>query len=367
MSEHYEELIGGALDEFRYAEALEGAPTGGSAAVRAKVAHRRRVRITTYSVLGALLIALPVAAFAANPRGNNSPPADVLETPTPAPVVTTPPPHSPLPEVKDGRFTVEELLGAPAPTFDEPACGKKIVAKPAPGVESKVFAKEVAHANLDSDPQLETAALLVCTTDDESTRVAAYDRDAEGKVVMLGVVVGMLGERGMHDVIGIKPRTAGGIIATVHYSTYSPEPGEPDPQEREYAWNGSKFTQVGGPTTFAPAKTDLSLTASPLRLGPAQNGKRTGTVTLTLTGSGPDDSHSIDIELSTGHRITIEGHPGNVIKHGPVKAEETRTITLTVTIEVGSGQSPLSIGAGITSYANDSNRDNNFVTIEVTE
>ncbi len=222
MSGHYDELIGGALDEFRHAEALEGIPAGGSAAVRAKAARRRRARVTTYGVLGALLIAIPVTAFAANPRGNNGPPI--------------------AQRFGDGRFRAGELVDAPAPAFDDPACGRQIAGQISNG-DRKVYVKEVAHANLDSDPEPETAALLVCMLGNESTRVAAYDRGPDGKPVSLGAVVGRLGE---NDVVGIRPRAAGGITATVHLSTHIPELGAPEPQDRDFAWDGSKFVRWAG-------------------------------------------------------------------------------------------------------------------------
>ena len=82
MSEHYDELIGEAFDEFTGA-AAPAVRAAGTAAVRSTVAHRRKVRLTTLSALGVLLLAVPVAALAANPWGNNGPP-DVGASDAPA-------------------------------------------------------------------------------------------------------------------------------------------------------------------------------------------------------------------------------------------------------------------------------------------
>ena len=66
----------------------------------------------------------------------------------------------------------------------------------------------------------------------------------------------------------------------------------PQRQWRTYAWTGSRFNQTAGPTKFGtdPRLTDLTLSASDLVLGPADtNGRRTGSVTVTVTNKGPVD------------------------------------------------------------------------------
>jgi hypothetical protein len=74
MTDQFDNMLHDAFDDFAAAERSTAKQAPGAAAVRRTVAVQRRNRYTMLGVLGAVLIALPVAAYAANPRGNNSPP-----------------------------------------------------------------------------------------------------------------------------------------------------------------------------------------------------------------------------------------------------------------------------------------------------
>src|SRR5690349_1409747 len=56
-------------------------------------------------------------------------------------------------------------------------------------------------------------------------------------------------------------------------------------QTRTYGWSGHDFRQTGGPTAFPvnTSVTETGLTVSELVLGPATNGIRHGTLTVTVT------------------------------------------------------------------------------------
>ncbi len=74
MTDQFDDLLHDAFDDFAAAERSTAKQAPGTAAVRRTVAVRHRNRYTMLSLLGAVLIAIPVVAYAANPRGNNSPP-----------------------------------------------------------------------------------------------------------------------------------------------------------------------------------------------------------------------------------------------------------------------------------------------------
>lgn len=245
------DLFNDALGEFHAAEGVSTMPPAGAATIRAIVQRRRRVKVTTLSLLGALLIAVPVAAFAANPRGNNPPPVAQSSTPTAAPTPT--PSQSQAPEA---RFTVAQLVAAAAEVPRGTGwvnCPIKVAAKPGSQREHAVFVEKVVHTNLDSDPALETAAWVWCYLyDDYISQVAAYDIDPDGRPQSLGAVVLPLED---HDITDLTQRPGGGVSIVVAWDTYSPEPGDPESQVREFAWDGTRFTQVAGPTAFPTMST----------------------------------------------------------------------------------------------------------------
>ncbi|MEV8516112.1 hypothetical protein [Dactylosporangium sp. NPDC051484] len=74
MTDQFDHLLNDAFDDFAAAERSTAEQAPGTAAVRRTVAVQRRNRYTMLSLLGAVLVAIPVAAYATNPRGNNSPP-----------------------------------------------------------------------------------------------------------------------------------------------------------------------------------------------------------------------------------------------------------------------------------------------------
>lgn len=100
MTDEFDYLLHDAFDDFTAAERAAAKQPPGTAAVRHTVAVRRRNRYTTLSVLGAVLIAIPVVTYAANPRGNNSPPlpgASVTASGSPSATATANPTPSGVP------------------------------------------------------------------------------------------------------------------------------------------------------------------------------------------------------------------------------------------------------------------------------
>lgn len=313
MVEPYDDLINTALSEFHTAEATAPGAVPGAAAVRATVKRRRTTRYALLGVLGAILIIVPIAAFAANPRGNNSPPVpgdspSIVEPASPTPSETPPVSASAAPLAVDGRISLDKLTSVevdlpPYETYG--MCPKqrgKLVktedpaaARPRPWVVGKVV-----YTNLDDDPALETAALLLCRTGEApDSQVVAFDLDGAGKIRTLGAIV-VQGE--LLNIRDIGVRAVGGITADVSdiIACCGTPTSRVQHQTREYAWNGTRFAQVGGPTVWGDPHyvTDLQVTVTDLTLGPVVNGQRTGKATVTVKNNGPNPSGRFQVVFS---------------------------------------------------------------------
>ncbi|WP_426506341.1 hypothetical protein ACPPVO_50430 [Dactylosporangium sp. McL0621] len=117
MTDQFDHLLHDAFDDFAAAERTTAAQAPGTAAVRRTVAVRRRNRYAMLSVLGAVLVAIPVAAYAANPRGNNSPPlpgASVTVSSSPPATATASPAASEGANPGTDGSTSQSTTGTPA-------------------------------------------------------------------------------------------------------------------------------------------------------------------------------------------------------------------------------------------------------------
>lgn len=359
MLDYNPDLIADALDEFRAAEASSSEVVAGPAAVRATVARRRRIKVTTLCVLGALAIALPIAAFASNPRGNNPPPLTESPTPMESPLVSP----SPSPSAPSARFTAEQLAAANAPIPGRAmSCPDKVTGTRAGKDRPVAYVDKVVYTNLDSDPELETAARVRCALFDKAdVMVAGYDVDDAGRPVFLGSVIKPVRP---NDIVDIEVREGGGVVATIGYGNDFLT-AAPAPQLREFAWDGTTFKQVAGPAKFPERQpAELSITAGPLNLGPARNGKRTGTVTVTVRNNGPNPSQRLEFQCGmSGLTPTVEGDVHGVVLKPALNVGQTKTYQLQVEVPAASTHTVMNIS--ISSYVNDEVRDNNFVNVAV--
>jgi len=218
------------------------------------VNHRRKVRLTTLSVLGALLIAVPVVTFAANPRGNNPPPGPATSA-TREPTVESSAEPSVAPSVQpstapppDGRITLQQLTAHPVevPSWNnhhEPCDNGRIRLKLETLKPFEVYVKKVIHTNLDSDEALETAAQLVCRSGDPAPeQVVAYDRDASGQIVLIGRIYGHFDDVDFTRDMAARPE--GGLKVNVCVGGCGSDPDPGKYQDREYAWDGTKFIRI---------------------------------------------------------------------------------------------------------------------------
>ncbi|MFV2115090.1 hypothetical protein ACFHW0_22495 [Micromonospora sp. LOL_025] len=281
----------------------------GPDAARRTLRRRRRATVATGALAVALVVA-PIAAVAA-----------LRETPPPGPPAATPtadPSWSPSPEpspdasrspssptAPDGRITERQLRAA---ALDLPAwagrnCADTTRVSLLPATTTEVdrpYLISVTQGDVDADGATETLALLGCRIGEASAKqVVAFDRDAAGRIVTLGRVARTHegGDGGFEDVRTVA--VAGGKVR-VQVADIQPCCSIPAywarQQWRTYGWDGERFAQTDGPTTWGrdTRLTDLAISAGPLVLGAAdQLGRRQATVTLTVTNRGPVDADHV--------------------------------------------------------------------------
>jgi hypothetical protein len=177
------------------------------------------------------------------------------------------------------------------------------------------FIQKIVYANLDGDAAIETAALVQCQYGQgQRGQVLAFDRDAAGKIVNLGLVVQSVPRAA--SILDLTVAPAGGIQVKIgNYKPCCMEPREyVRTQWRQYGWDGHGISQLGGPTAFAPIPniTDLSLTASDLVFGPTQAGKRHAVLTLTVRNNGNVTSNRqrITLDLRFAAQPATDGWTG---------------------------------------------------------
>jgi hypothetical protein len=311
-----------AFDDFTRS-ASSDVMISGTASIRRTVRRRRTVQTAAISLLAVLLVAVPVVTYATSTHKSNGPPAvvagpsgppspssspsasQVSASPAPSVSGSTSPTAAPVPLPPGGAWTPQDLVAARVPIpewhFDEaPADPVKdapvsllcdsdlILAVPAaddainhePNPPHVLSVAVTVSTNLDSDPAPETAALLVCQYGESAwDAVVGYDRDANGKPVLLGVIA-------EGHIWSLTARSGGGVTIDISdsQSCCDRPRADEDHQSRSFAWNGSRFTQVAGPTSFYPHPhaAVLSIHTSSTGWGAPVKGSRTGKVTITI-------------------------------------------------------------------------------------
>lgn len=313
MNDFDDDLINDAFAGFS-AAATPAVRAAGAGAVRHTVKRRRARNTAALSALGVLLLAVPMAAYASMDRGNQGPPP-VGTSPGIAPSLSpsVSPSASPSPESPAGA-----LLGT---------CAKPLAAQPSGAIpmaelcnatlklppwgdvhpnctESSVrftngrfyvresldvVINQVVALDVDGDGDLDSVALVKCRGQVSGAQVVAFGRAADGRIHTIGqVVTTNLPIRRIDDITA----TADGEVV-VKVGDFGSGAGENPElaqfQERAYRWDGKRFRQTAGKTSFRLNSNlfDLSVSTTALVFGAAQGGELTGTVTVTVRNSGP--------------------------------------------------------------------------------
>ncbi|MGC9671484.1 hypothetical protein ACNTMW_33695 [Planosporangium sp. 12N6] len=359
-------LITGAFASFRN-EATPHVKPAGVAAAQETVRHRRRVRTIAATTLAALVVAGPAVAYAAINADPHGPPSQVAtsQSPTPEPSTSAAPapsasagPSSP-PAAPDGRISEQELKHA---TLDLPAWpsdefNRGCVSGPTTFTDDgrhyikasmHLWIGKVAYADVDHDGATETIVVITCGDQGSTYQVVALDRDADGTIRTIGQVVAATGA--IRTVFGVKSGPDGTVQVEVgDYpiplgGTYEPDKPLSQHQWRTYGWNGSRFTQVGGPTSFPvnPKVTDLATTTTDLVFGAPVDGVHRGSMTVTVRNLGPTAlPYRVVVEVPAGLQLvaptgcTVETFAQPVMNvtcdQGALAAGATKTVTFEFT------------------------------------
>src|SRR5436190_12729851 len=266
MSDDLESLIHGAFAEFDAAERFSHLPAPGASAVRRRVTIQRRVRRTAFSVAAALLIAVPVAAYAARPWGNNSPPGGVASVSPSVPVSptgTTSPTSSPTPSAPtappvDVRNTTLDLPAFPGGESYCKAAGVRtfVDGTATPAEPVKLIIGEIAPimADLDGVPGDEELTTIRCQTPASInlTQLLALKVGPDGALTPLGYVINSPDTSSMDATWSRENITVdNGVVRLTVNGPHRSDGWPPcDPQVRGYAYRDGAFRQVSGPTSF---------------------------------------------------------------------------------------------------------------------
>lgn len=170
----------------------------------------------------------------------------------------------------------------------------------------------IVYDDVDRDGAQETVAALFAGSQSGNQQLVAFDRDRSGRIITLGTVLATTGpiRQIARTTYSVQPN--GAVNARV--GDYAGCCGDETPvlwQWRSYAWNGHSFHQVGGPTMFPvnPNVTETTVTTGDLVFGPAPDGIRHGTLSVTvsyLSGAIPDHL-SIVFSLGTPGNVQLDG------------------------------------------------------------
>ncbi|MDG4783964.1 hypothetical protein O7614_30365 [Micromonospora sp. WMMD961] len=278
---------------------------------------RRRRRMTAMAVAAAavVLVVAPVVANAAL-RGDRNPPVPAESVEPTAPPTSTPSTPTPTPtgspstttstpSAPDGRISRAQLLATrvdlpswPSGMAEGGCTTSKVRLKDdtTDTYVSMLADNEFEHGDIDGDGAVETIAVVACRYGEASAKqVVAFDRDADGRIVTVGRVV-RTGD-GFDDIRTTEITQNGSV--EVRVADIVPCCGTPTylrrEQVRTYRWDGERFGQTDGPTTFGkdPRLTDLRLSMTHELVDVPGADTRQLTTVFTVTNAGPLDAPQI--------------------------------------------------------------------------
>ena len=260
--------------------------------------------LTLYLVLHDSTAQPAAAGPSTSPAPTAGAPAVISPSATPGTSASSAPAH-PAP---DGAIAADVLKNAtlaipPWPSDNMPGPSGRVtftngVAEVPAGLDfpstRHMVIERVLYGDVDRDGAAETLAALGLYVQGGSQQLIAFDRDSAGRIITLGTVLSTTGPLRSFTTNTIRIETNGTI--TVQVGDYAGCCGDATPtlrQWRSYGWDGRTFRQVGGPSAFPvnPAVTETAISTGRLVLGPAINGTRHGTLTVTVSylyGARPD-------------------------------------------------------------------------------
>jgi hypothetical protein len=286
--------------------------------------HRRARLIALIAGVAVLVIGLPLGLMLGL-RGDSGRLSAAPTAPSTAPGSTTPgsatpgstaasPAPSPAPPgtraaaAPDGRIPLAELKSATLTIPPWPTDNLSCPSGPTRFIEGEAdFPPEggrswrwvriirVQNGDVDRDGAQETVVAISCAFQyAASEQLVAFDRDVSGRIVTLGTVVATTGPVRVIDDQTFQVQADGTVAVRVsdRWRNYGDQTQQ-QWQLRWYGWTGAEFRQTGGPTAFPvdPSLTETGVSTGELVFGPAADGIRHGTLTVTVTylwGATPD-------------------------------------------------------------------------------
>jgi hypothetical protein len=306
-------LLAGAVDDY-HRQTLPQIKPAGTTQARATATHRKRVHAMAMSVAALVVVAVPIAAYAATEHNHNGPPqvaSSQSASPAPSESPSATPsalPTSPAPTL--APITQQELSNA---TLDLPSwaggggtcpSGTVTLHNGQFGGTSRISVATLIKAvsvDLDGNGSADAVALFGCQAGNPGFDTAiAFHRATDGSIQTLGIVV-----HGINTLTDIRAGDAGTV--QIRVSDLAGSDGYADTEQvlqwRTYQWDGTRFNQAGGSTSFTVSVPTLTATLSDLTFQAPANGKRTGTMTVTLHNGGTTtiDNASViyDLEIAT--------------------------------------------------------------------
>lgn len=358
------DLIEDAFGAFRAGGPLAH-PVGPDAA-RAMVKHRRRVRIIAATAAAAIAIMIPATGYATGFFDAKGPPVPGNSTaPSVAPSESDPPPPataSITPVAPDGRISATELAHATITLGghpDESLCRAKTFTfngSPTTVADSNgrnaidYTIEKVINVDFDHDGALETVAQINCAIEGPDSIVLALDRDTSGAIVTVGQVAFTGIKQPYRAIFDLRadPNGAVGVQVGDDQVCCTTTDAMVEHQWRSFSFDGAKFTQTAGRTSFTPVApgTDLGVLPSRLNLGTPVKGVRTGTFSVTVTNWGPNPAPGAVIRVGVGgahplpgtlrittglHDCTTDKRDGSIQCHlYGFKVQESRTFTFQI-------------------------------------
>jgi hypothetical protein len=318
-------------------QGFAGSDPGAPATPGAPVPPNRQLWIILGTVVAVLLVAVPIMVFAlldtggartrnaSGPHGPSEPGVTAIATTNPAASNAT----ISLDELRNATLDLPPWPNSSwCPTSAQKFSGGK--ATTSSGQTTSI--EQVTYVDVDHDGIAEAVARVNCSVQNVTHQVAVFDRNAAGQIVTLGQVVNESGDvRNIFDI-------SAGTDAAVQVEVGD---GGSQRQSRVYSWDGAKFRQTGGPTSFqaaTPSKADLSVMAGNLSFPPPSSGNiRHGTVSVTVHNGGPTAISGYTLTFTVPIQTLTEGGSWGGCQ-GTMSSPNLIT-TCTVTASLASGAS----------------------------
>jgi hypothetical protein len=349
-------LLAGAVNEYQR-HTLPQIKPAGTAVAHATATHRKRVRTAAISAIALIVIAVPITAYAATEHDHNGPPtigSSQSASPPPSASPSASPSSTPsaaattLPPITQQELS-NATLDLPAWTGDWSFCPHGRVTLHNGTIAwnwtggfsgGQANLRKTASFDVDGDGSLDTVAIFLCAISNPGGELAvAFRRANDGSIQTMGAIAA-----DVHQIQDVRAGTDGAVDLQV-----SDLAGTDDVaylqqiiQWRTYRWTGSEFDQSDGPTAFTVSRPELTATLSDLVYNPAVNGRRTGTLTISVHngGTAPVTDASMAFELKIAQTVTptcqqlnTSDGPSGLCALPSIAPGATGTLTLTLSAD----------------------------------